>query len=758
MGKLRPIETAVRLLGQAVEAAPPNHSEHGNFLRDQGYWGGYLYEPTGQIEVFAEALSACEEAVTLAPLRHENRAFFLVTLGNLLMKRYKREKTASDLDKIYNEAVSLTPPGHLYRMASLVALSESRTTKFKVTNAPEDINEAIRCCQEAEKTAMPEDSLAGCLSTLSACHLAKFETTQTPEDLDEAILAAKRAIEQSSTDARARDSLTKCFGSKFQQTQDLDDLKQAIRLGTQAAQEAEPVRLEWEKSLCILSDLQDAYFSKTGDRLYSCIVSHEQIVKILPPAEPARVRSLHRLCDIHYERYQNEKKPFLLEDAIKTGELCVETWAPAYPRKAQVLMQLSNCLADRLLAFFERKFVKFYNAKDLGKAIYYGEEAIKEMSPDDLLREEVLGKLRDLKVHGIYLESIKEPLEAQGVSQHSAVRTTDRYRALWENSTSFAKFRIDMFPTPDYPRLSGEDVEQGNDIKRRLLARKLKKHAGLKILPTDDLQCHLKLDKKSGVKILFPLADDEKSTAILGTLTSTHAFDPDCLRFDSTAILTAKEKNIQYHYFGKRLVGLYEEFENPTSRGFEKWFERKSGARYMMMATLAGVVLAIFLDLASLAKLGEVRFPKYEIKQRQVAASLRLSGSGHRAACALLELKKRDKTISIRLSKTTMETYGMSANNCTHLTKLQPNADISGIGVLSNFFATAYLSFICCIAKAVFDHKSSNATRPSPLLDCCSQAIQSAVVSFRDQEVVTGISTIIARLLQLHWQSIVNLA
>jgi hypothetical protein len=40
---------------------------------------------------------------------------------------------------------------------------------------------------------------------------------------------------------------------------------------------------------------------------------------------------------------------------------------------------------------------------------------------------------------------------------------------------------------------------------------------------------------------------------------------------------------------------------SPTPRGFEKWFERKSGARYVMMATIAGVFLAIFLGMASLA-------------------------------------------------------------------------------------------------------------------------------------------------------------
>lgn len=41
-------------------------------------------------------------------------------------------------------------------------------------------------------------------------------------------------------------------------------------------------------------------------------------------------------------------------------------------------------------------------------------------------------------------------------------------------------------------------------------------------------------------------------------------------------------------------MDLYDEVENPKARGFlELWIERKSCARYAMMATLAGVVIAV---------------------------------------------------------------------------------------------------------------------------------------------------------------------
>jgi hypothetical protein len=101
-------------------------------------------------------------------------------------------------------------------------------------------------------------------------------------------------------------------------------------------------------------------------------------------------------------------------------------------------------------------------------------------------------------------------------------------------------------------------------------------------------------------KILFP--PDPESQSLLRSLVSKALLDPDCLRFEAAIYRLDDEVETTYEYFGARLMDLYDEIENPRPRGLiEKWLERRSGARHVMMATLIGVIIAILLGIFGLA-------------------------------------------------------------------------------------------------------------------------------------------------------------
>ena len=107
------------------------------------------------------------------------------------------------------------------------------------------------------------------------------------------------------------------------------------------------------------------------------------------------------------------------------------------------------------------------------------------------------------------------------------------------------------------------------------------------------------LDSLQG--ILFPISDP-KSKRLLQSLVTAYSLDPDIFRFEFSSIRMVGEENIPYVFLADRLSELYNELQNPRPRGWlQRQMERKSGARYMMMATLLGVLFAIFLGMASLA-------------------------------------------------------------------------------------------------------------------------------------------------------------
>ncbi|KAK0622631.1 hypothetical protein B0T14DRAFT_475711 [Immersiella caudata] len=214
----------------------------------------------------------------------------------------------------------------------------------------------------------------------------------------------------------------------------------------------------------------------------------------------------------------------------------------------------------------------------------------------------------------------------------------------WAKGNSLAKFIAATFPTTDHPSLNDPNQRsKANTLKLGLQARRLTKIAGLTFRPTDNLADHLRLDPKEGTieifhhtralkefliatqqdhstptmnpylprnlalevidtiqKILFPLGSP--SEPLLRTLIVKHAFDPDCLRLvDPAPYRLPHENDIPYHHFGSRLMDLAHELEHPTPRGvMDKWLERRSGARYVMFATLAGVGVAVLLGFLAL--------------------------------------------------------------------------------------------------------------------------------------------------------------
>ena len=102
--------------------------------------------------------------------------------------------------------------------------------------------------------------------------------------------------------------------------------------------------------------------------------------------------------------------------------------------------------------------------------------------------------------------------------------------------------------------------------------------------------------------IIFPFADIG-SQSILNRLIRKEGFDTGCRRSASTTYRRPDADQLVLKYLGTRLMDLYDEVDDPTPGRccLESWLQRRSGARYVMMATLVGVAIAVILGILGLA-------------------------------------------------------------------------------------------------------------------------------------------------------------
>ncbi|KAK0625828.1 hypothetical protein B0T14DRAFT_425123, partial [Immersiella caudata] len=259
-----------------------------------------------------------------------------------------------------------------------------------------------------------------------------------------------------------------------------------------------------------------------------------------------------------------------------------------------------------------------------------------------------------------------------GALHHSSNRLEKgSFRISWIDDVPFTQYLHDLFPTESRAVLSYADNELFLTTRSTIKANKLKRRLGITFRATHDVKNHLYFDRRAnvidiyhhtafikqqlratrdggdfstpapGIKagalprqlqlevldsiqgVLFPLSDP-KCKMILKSLIHSCSFDPDIVNFEYGSIRRRPgEENIGYIYLTDRLSDLYAEVCNPQLRGWlERRIERKSGARCMMLATMIGIVFAVFLGMVSLAVSSYQTWIAYQAWQHPVAAVL----------------------------------------------------------------------------------------------------------------------------------------
>ncbi|KAK0384911.1 hypothetical protein NLU13_7390 [Sarocladium strictum] len=335
--------------------------------------------------------------------------------------------------------------------------------------------------------------------------------------------------------------------------------------------------------------------------------------------------------------------------------------------KAAVAGYLEESSADsRVLDTHEdlfRAIATLKNKPDISKAAFYqdgfptascGRRAFERA---DLLQAATLAVRIFLMIESSPLHHYSDRLESGGL------------KVPWLEDVPFSQYIEQLFHRTTHRIFSFAESEGFADIKVELRATKLRKHLGVTFRATHDIRNHLSYDYRENTidvyhhaaflkeqlratknmdqssppihsislgslprqlvletldsvqAILFPLSEP-KSKALLKSVTTSCSFDPELSNFEYSAIRNPGEEKTSYVYLADRLSGLYHELQNPRPRGsLERQMERKSGARYMMMATLIGVVFAVILGFLSLVVSSYQTWIAYEAWKHPVPSS-----------------------------------------------------------------------------------------------------------------------------------------
>ena len=217
----------------------------------------------------------------------------------------------------------------------------------------------------------------------------------------------------------------------------------------------------------------------------------------------------------------------------------------------------------------------------------------------------------------------------------------------WRSNVTATAFASEVFPHESPGSLASilGDTKL-SDLLRSLAASKLAK-AGFELEPTDDLRSHLTMDcsgnrkvvrvfhcsaalkemlsasQPDGSRCLIPrllafevlhtlydvLFPDDRSE----TLIPKYNLDSDLLRYEVTQYRRKDDPEVDHTYFGTRLKEIYDEMQSPTPRDdWANWIQRHSAPRYMFMATMIGVFIAVIIGILGLGISGFQAYVSYQ--------------------------------------------------------------------------------------------------------------------------------------------------
>ncbi|KAG1771926.1 CHAT domain-containing protein [Suillus placidus] len=196
-GSIDDLDECIQRRREAVSLCSEGHPERETYLNNLALSLRARFDNQGKSHDLNEAISLYEEALRLCPVGHEDRHFSLDNLGVALHTRYEQCGDINNIIRaisLHREALTLRPPGNPYRDYTLNNLVLA-LTRYGKWDSNEDLNEAIDLLRSTPQHNRDHPERHKYLFNLSSVLRSRFTQTQKHEDIEEAIRLCQESLE-----------------------------------------------------------------------------------------------------------------------------------------------------------------------------------------------------------------------------------------------------------------------------------------------------------------------------------------------------------------------------------------------------------------------------------------------------------------------------------------------------------------------------------------------------------------------------------
>ena len=394
-GDVRPIQSAITLFQEAVDATPVGHPDRPMHLSNLGTALRTRFDRFDRQADLDQAIAVGQQAVDATLVGDSSRHMYLGNLGMALRARFERTGQRADVDRaiaLLAEAVNAVPGDHPDRPTMLSSLGNALQNRFERTGQRDDMDRAVAVGQQAVDAApVGHRGRPIYLSNLGNALQIRFEHTGRQADTDRAVTVLQQAVDATPADDPRRATmlanLAGALGTRYRHTGQLADLDLAVTVGQQAVDATPANHPDRPAQLSNLGTALRYRFDRSGQLadLDRAITVGQQALDAIPADHPARSLYLSNLANALQDHFELTGRQDDLDQAIARHLEAVNATGVGDLARPGHLSNLGSAL--------HRRFLLAGQLADLDQAAIMFRRAVDASSADDLEHPSYLSNL-----------------------------------------------------------------------------------------------------------------------------------------------------------------------------------------------------------------------------------------------------------------------------------------------------------------------------------------------------------------------------